>query len=221
MQNNIAKRFVLIVATLLLVAIALFLWFHHHQQHQVDLKAAVQLDTQAQPSIGSAKAPINITAFEDLKCINCKIFNQSLLPKIIARYVTPGIARYHMVTLNIIPHSAPAANAALCLHEQKQAYFFDFVHYVFANQPNEASDWATPANLLQMASHAIPTANFTQLSQCMLQNKYQLQIDKNMQLAKKAMGKHIATPTLFINGIHVSPLSLRQVDNIIQQIRHA
>ena len=72
-----------------------------------------------------------------------------------------------------------------------------------------------------MASHAIPTANFTQLSQCMLQNKYQSQIDKNMQLAKKAMGEHIATPTLFINGIHVSPLSLRQVDNIIQQIRNA
>lgn len=178
------------------------------------IPAPIALDITDQPTLGNANAPIQITAFEDLKCANCKIYNLTLFPKIKERYIDTGKAKYTLITLAFIPGSEPAANAARCLYSQNPKFFYPFVDYVFNNQPPEEEDWATTARLLQFAKAANPTADLNQFSTCLIEGKYNKFIEHNFKIASQAMNGEVATPSLYVNGRKVDPLTLDRIDKL-------
>lgn len=181
-------------------------------------QASTPIDTKNQPTIGQQNAPVHIVAFEDLKCGNCARFTNRIFPKIKKQYIDTGIAKYTVINLAFIDGSMPAANAARCLYQQKNAYFFAFIHRLYANQPPEDQDWATVPYLMKMAQ-TIPGVNKQALSECIVKSPHTAFINNNLVQAMKIMHGRVATPTLFVNGIMVKPLNMNRLKQIIRATR--
>lgn len=186
---------------------------------KLNVPKAITIDTTDQPTLGNSKAPVHIVIFEDLKCPNCADFSTQLFPKIKKKYINTGIAKYTFVPLAFMQGSAPAANAALCLHGQNIKYFFPFVEYIYQHQPPEDEDWATVPNLLSIARKTAPGANMKQLSHCILNNEYTLVLSTNLQLASSVMSGQVATPSVFVNGMPVQPLTEKRLEKLIHYAR--
>ncbi len=215
-SSSSGKRFVLIVLALIIVVIAGF--FYLQGSKTPALPAPVRIKANGQPSISNPEATLHFVAFEDLKCSNCRHYNLRLYPQIKHIYIDSQHADYSIVLLSFLPHSTPAANTALCLYKQKPDYFFNFVDYIYAHQPSETEDWATLNQLLQFASQATPNADMNALSQCMETNHYGDRLKENLTLAEKAMNQKVQTPTLFLNGIRVLPLTMKRINEIAAHV---
>lgn len=215
-QSPIKIMMLSIIALIVIAAAALF--FIRPMLIKKTLPAPIVIDTAEQPTLGSPTAKIHIVAFEDLKCSNCARFNREMMPHIKKEFIDKNIANYTLINLAFIEGSMPAANAARCIYKQNPALFFDFTDYIFQNQPPETENWATVPTLLNYASH-IKGIDTNALAQCMIQSPYDQFIQNNLSIAKKAMGAEIATPTLFINGVRVTPLTESQIDKVIEAVK--
>jgi protein-disulfide isomerase len=184
---------------------------------RLPLPAAVAIDTTDQPTIGNAQAKIHIVAFEDLKCGNCMRYSTTIYPALKKKYIDTGKAKYTMINLGFVPGSLAAANAARCIYQQNPASFFDFVDYVYNNQPPEDQDWATIPALMQMASH-VKGIDKQQLSECLVKSPNTTVIENNMSIAIKAMGEGVATPAIYVNGVAVQPVTLDRINEVINAV---
>lgn len=214
MKKTYSKLLVIITTTvaILVSAVALAL------TPASNIPKALTIDTQGQPTLGKTNAPVHLVVFEDLKCPNCADYSNTLFPKIKKKYIDTGIASYTFIPLAFIQGSAPAANAALCLHGQNAQFFFPFVDYIYQHQPSEEQDWATLPYLLSVARKATPQANMTQLSHCILTNQYNSVLYANLQLAAGLMNP-VATPAVFVNGMLVDPLNEKRLETLINYAR--
>lgn len=215
-EKSTAKKITLIIlAIALIAAIVLFSVF---RPHPTVLAKPIHLTTNASlPTLGNKKAKIKILAFEDLKCSNCKRYNQTLFPKIKKQLIDTGKAQYSVVLLAFIPGSPPAANAAYCLYEQSPDFFFPFIDYTYQHQLAENEDWATVSRLLQYANAAAPKANMNKLSRCIINGNYNQKVENNLKLAEKIMGQAVATPTIYINGEKLTRFSIDSVNALINK----
>lgn len=207
-----AKRITLLTLALMAVA-ALIAFFVIKPHKNFGPKAVIQ--TTGLPTLGDPKAKNEIVAFEDLKCANCAIYNKTLFPQIKSEIIDKGKAKYSVILLAFIPGSPPAAAAAYCLYQQNKAYFFPFVDYVYQHQPDENTNWATVAQLMQFATAAAPKANQQKLSICIIDGVNEMMINNNLNIARSAMGQTVSTPTLFVNGHRVTNLTMDGVKSLL------
>lgn len=189
------------------------LWIPH-----TPLPKPVTINTLQQPTLGMPTANVHIVAFEDLKCGNCQRYTNTLFPTLKKEYIDTGIAQYTIILLAFIPGSIPAGNAALCLYHQNPSYFFPFIEHLYQNQPPEETNWATIATLLQFTQASVPNADQTALSNCIFAGQYTDTLQANLQLAGKVMNP-IATPTIYVNGVMVQPLTLKRIRALIDSAR--
>lgn len=215
-QKSIKVAMLCILGFIILTAIAFFYIKPHLIQKE--LAAPVVINTDNQPTFGSKKARVHIVAFEDLKCSNCARFNVEIMPTIKKQFIDTGIAKYTMMNVAFIPGSMPAANAAHCVYMQNHALFFDYVNYIFQHQPPENQDWATVPNLLNYANN-IKGINTDQLAQCIIKSPYDKIIHANLAQAIKLMGNSVETPTIYINGVIVRPLTKTQINRVIEAVK--
>ncbi|MCD8543185.1 MAG: thioredoxin domain-containing protein [Gammaproteobacteria bacterium] len=128
-------------------------------------------------------------------------------------------ATYVVIPLAFLPNSAPAGNAALCVFHQSPALFFDYIDHLYRHQPDEALDWATSDILLNFAEH-VTGINLGSLQECMEQHQYYTQLQQNLSLASHIMGDTVQTPSLYINGRIVSPLTKEEIDRMVAESRN-
>lgn len=217
-ENNtsIKKAMIAIIALIIIAFIAFFLL--KPMLIKKELPKPVVIDTQNQPTMGNPKATIHFVAFEDLKCSNCARFNKELMPYIQKHWIKTGKATYTMINLAFISGSLPAANAAHCVYRQNSSLFFEFTHYIFLNQPPEDENWATVPNLLTIASK-IKGIDTNQLAECMVQSPYDAFIQNNLKQAMTLMHGTVETPTIYINGIIVRPLTKSEIERVIKAVQ--
>lgn len=207
------KKLVIVTAALALLVSAIAVAV----TPSVHLPKPIVIDTKGQPTLGNPNAKIHIVVFEDLKCPNCRDFSVQLFPKIKKEYIDTGKAKYTFITLAFIPGSVPAGNAALCLYAENPAYFFPYIEHIFQNQPSESQDWATITNLVDFAKQSVPKADFKKLSNCIATNRYTVQLYHNLQIAAQAMHNQVGTPTVYVNGRIVQPLTEAQLKLMLNQ----
>lgn len=217
-QSTIKIIMSVVIFLVVVAGIALFLFKKNEKSTESALPKPVVISTKGQPTLGSSQAKIHIIAFEDLKCSNCARFNNTLFPKIRKKYINTGIAKYTMINLAFIPGSLPAANAARCVYEQNKEAFFPYVEYIYHNQPPENQDWATIPHLLNIASR-FKAINTDKLGTCLVESPYDQFIKNNLSLAAKLMNGQVATPTIYVNGILVSPLTMDQFKRVISSVK--
>lgn len=214
-SNKSIKLAMVIVITLVIIGtVGIYLFNKYGSKHDSKpLPKPVVIDTNHQPTLGSATAKVHIVAFEDLKCSNCARFNNTLYPKIKKKYIDTGLAKYTMINLAFIPGSLPAANAARCVYMQNNQLFFPYVEYIYHHQPPENQNWATIPTLLDIANR-IKGINVDKLGECLVASPYDDLISNNLKQASKLMNGEVATPTVYINGILVSPLTMTQFKHV-------
>ncbi len=206
----------LVSITLSILAVLLFAVLIFNKVQRVDLPPAQQINISGQPTIGQGK--ITIVAFEDMKCSNCKRYATEIYPHIKSHYIDTGKATYVLIPLAFIQNSIPAGNAALCVYHQKPELFFQYVDYLYQHQPDEALDWATPETLTQFAQQ-VPGIDMQRFAACIQNNTYYTQLQQNLGLAGKVMGDTIQTPTLYINGYLVTPMTIEQIEKVISVLK--
>lgn len=209
-------KFLVLITLLALIILTLVAYFIFRPQ--VELTPPVTIDTRDQPTLGNPRAPIHIVAFEDLKCENCMRFTTRLLPQIKQKYINTGKATFTFINVAFIEGSLPAANAARCLYAENKDYFFPFVDYLLDHQPPENENWATVSTLIQYAKASVPHANLTELSNCIIEARYNYLINKNLTMAVKIMDKEIATPAVYINGHKLKKLTMDAIDKMIDNL---
>lgn len=215
--NSSIKKIIVGVIGLIVVVVIISLFVIKPLMIKRALPKPVAINTQGQPTMGNPAAKVHIVAFEDLKCVNCARFNREMMPYIKKNYIDTGVAKYTLINLAFVQGSMPAANAAHCIYKQNPALFFPFVEYIFAHQPPEEQDWATIPTLMNFASK-IKGVNSTQLAQCLVANPYAPFIQNNLQIAMKLM-PIVQTPTIFINGVLVNPLTKSQIETVIHAVK--
>jgi protein-disulfide isomerase len=211
---KINMKTLMIIVIIIVAAITIGMYLYHPI---AKLPPRIVINTSNQPMLGNPKAKINIIAFEDLKCHNCMRYNAEIYPDIEKKYIKTGLANYTVVTLAFIEGSIPAANAARCVYDQNKKAFFTYVKTIYANQPPESQNWATIPTLVAFANN-IPGINKNKLSQCIYKSPYTQRINRNLKIAMKAMNQMVATPTLYINGYIVKPLTMKRISNMIKAI---
>lgn len=214
-QVPLIKKLVLTIIGIVILLIVGFVIYHYHDQQ--NLPKPVLINTNDQPTMGNADAKIHIVAFEDLKCVNCAHFSNNLFPIIKQKYIDTGKAKYTMMNVAFIDGSLPAANAARCLYAQNKDLFFPFVKFIYAHQPPENQDWATIPKLLDFAGN-IPGVDMNAFADCLVKSPYNTLITNNLNEASKVMNNMVATPTVYVNGVIVKPLTKEQLEKVINAV---
>lgn len=211
----------LVIITLLIILLGIGGYSIYRHKTVSNLPAAIRINTENQPTLGDPAAKAQIVAFEDLKCIACKGFNDTQFSRIKSQLVDTKKAKYTIILLGFIPGSIPAANAAYCLREQNDNYFFQFIEHVYAHQPPEEQDWATPSQLLLFAKAAAPQANLNKLSACMVSGKYNNRISQNNAYAMQVMQGQLQTPTLYVNGVYANPRTFKNIETLVETTKNS
>lgn len=222
MAKNRTVRLAMTVVVVALIAVVVFVikpsWLSGAKHSDVPMAQPVDISITDQPTMGDSHAPLEIVAFEDLKCFNCKLFDTQLLPWIIKTYVDTGVARYTMINVAFLPDSMQAAVAARCVYQLVPKAFFSYVDILYEHQGAEDENWANTAKLLQW-SHAIDGLDTEAFSSCLLSSKNTTDIINNTQYGMKVMGGELATPSVYINGVSVRPLTKEQFKLTVDQLK--
>ncbi len=193
-------------------------------QHETAYPKAIAIDVHDQPTLGVVTAAIQIVVFEEPKCVNCRLFNQQVYPKIKEKYIDTQQASYTVIPVSFLPGSMAAAEALLCVyHSNAQTaspeLYFAYLDALYAKQPPESVDWVQQDLLLQYAQETSEHIPVEGLKQCLVQGSFRSAIEQNTNYGQQVMGGALATPSVFINGVALDTLSFEQIEDLIERLR--
>jgi protein-disulfide isomerase len=106
--------------------------------------------------LGSPTAPVTLTEFIDLQCPDCQIFETTMLPTLVQKYVRTGKLQIKMEPWNILDRtpdvhdSLRGQKATIAAAAQNKA--FQFAELLYDNQGTEETHWMTDAVISQIAA---------------------------------------------------------------------
>lgn len=168
----------------------------------------LKIDSSMQPTMGYPKAKVQVVSLLEPKCPDSKTYNNQVYPKFEEEFINTNKVRYTVVPVSFLPHSMPAAIALLCVYNQDSQYpnsdlFFNYLNYIYKNQPPERENWATVETLQKFAAATSPAIQLDRLKDCIANEKYRIQIEKNTAYGNQLMNGHLSTPTIFVDGVKV------------------
>lgn len=172
-------------------------------------------------SLGDPDAPVRVDVWEDFQCPACKIFTEGTEQQLIERYVTSGQVYY---TFHFFPfidgrvdggESQQSANAAMCALEQGK--FWEYHDLLYANWDGENQGSFADDRLTAFAESL--ALDMDAFSACFSENRYEDEIDLDY-LNGQAAGVQ-GTPSVFVNGVMVTPGYVPSIDDLAQAIEAA
>jgi protein-disulfide isomerase len=217
---NITKppRFLFLFTCLLVLAVSGLIYFNRPQ-----LPPSITINTKGQPTIGYEKARVHVVVFEEPKCSSCREFNNDIFPSLKKSFIDTNLIRFTVVPVAFLPGSMPAANATLCVYYENPLYpndelFFKYLDYIYRNEGEKHTDWATVTTLLDLAKATSPAINLQNLKEGIEKEIYRVHIERNTAYGAQLMGGMIVTPTVYVNGIKVESLTWENVRKLIIEV---
>ncbi len=180
----------------------------------------VRITPEARPladgkAIGNPNAPVTIEVFEDFQCPACKGYAGSVEKELSqSSYISGGqvyyiFRQYPFLDGNsVTKESHQAANASMCALEQGR--FWDYHDILFANQGLENQGSFNNKRLQAFAESL--GLDMTAFNKCFNNNTYSTQISDDLQ---KAQNYGVTgTPTVFLNGVQVTPGQVPTYDQL-------
>jgi len=171
-------------------------------------RAAITADDD--PVLGNPDAPVTLIDFGDFRCRYCKLFQETIKPAIMEKYVKTGKVKYvyrDLITMG--NNSILAAGGANCAG--KQGKYWEFADSLHSGKPGLMY---TEKSLSEIAvSLGLDAEKF---KQCLEAKEYVKEIKKDTEDARAAGAT--GTPTVFINGrIIIGLASLGEYEKIIDE----
>ena len=102
-------------------------------------------------TLGSPKAPVQMTMFVDLQCPICQQWEVEWLPTVVQKYVRPGKVAIQLKPWEFIgPDSVKGQAATIAASFQNKA--FNFAKVLYDNQGEENTGWLTDKMLASIAA---------------------------------------------------------------------
>ena len=171
-------------------------------------------------TIGSADAPVTLEVWEDFQCPVCARHSLSVEPVIVERYVKPGTLRIVHHDLAFLGRGTPdeseaAASGAVCANRQDK--YWDYTHWIYANQDGENAGGFRPERVKTIAEAA--GVDVTDWDACVADPAVLAEVRASTE---QGVGLGVnSTPTMFINGALVDPPGLRSPDQLGALIEEA
>ncbi len=147
------------------------------------------------PFLGKADAPVTVVEYADYECPFCEQWYKTVMPDLKTKYIDTGKVKFYYQDFAFLgPDSNTAAEATHCAADQNM--FWQYHDYLFSNQGQEGSGWATASHQKQFAQAV--GLNISQFNQCLDSGKYKQQVLDETD-AGKSYGVS-GTPSVFING---------------------
>jgi len=155
--------------------------------------------------IGDPNSSVRVEVWEDFQCPACANYTESIEPFIIQNYVETGkivyiFHHYAFIDSNsTTKESQQAANASMCAAEQGR--FWDYHDTLYKNWNGENQGAFNDKRLVAFAE----TLNLDMIAfkACFNENRYKDQIEADFQAGVD--NGVTGTPSVFVNGIQVSP----------------
>jgi protein-disulfide isomerase len=151
-------------------------------------------------AIGRADAPVALDVWEDFQCPICARYSLSVEPVLVARYVQPGILRivHHDIAIlgrgGADDESKLAAAGSACANTQGK--YWDYAHWIYANQDGENAGGFLIDRLTSIAAAAgVDTSGF---ASCVNGAAAVTEVATTTQQAVN-LGVN-ATPTMYVDG---------------------
>ena len=172
-------------------------------------------------AMGDPNAPVVIDVFEDFQCPACKLYSEEVEKRIVETYVANAQVNYVFHHFPFIDRgsdteeSHQAANASMCAMEQGD--FWNYHDILFANWNGENVGSFADENLIAFAETL--DLDMDLFSACFEENRYEneIQADYNLGLEMGVSG----TPSVFVNGQHISPTHIPTFEDIQQAVETA
>jgi protein-disulfide isomerase len=147
------------------------------------------------PYLGASNAKVTVVEYADYECPFCQQFFKNVFSVLKTKYIDTGKIKFVYQDFAFLgPDSNTAAEASHCAEDQNK--FWQYHDYLFNNQGQEGSGWATADHQKQFAAAVgLNTATF---NQCLDSGKYKQEV-LNETAAGKSYGVS-GTPTAFVNG---------------------
>jgi protein-disulfide isomerase len=171
-------------------------------------------------TIGNADAPVTLEVWEDFQCPVCARHTLSVEPVIVERYVRPGTLRIIHHDLAFLGRGTPdesegAASGAVCAN--RQGKYWDYAHWIYANQDGENAGGFRPERVKSIAEAA--GVDVTDWDACVADPAVLAEVRATTQ---EGVGLGVnATPTMFINGTLVDPPGLKSPEQLGALIEQA
>ena len=173
---------------------------------------------------GDPKVKARIDVYEDFQCPACREYTQSIEPQLMRNDVATGKVYYVFHSFLVIDQatwdspkkeSHQAANAAMCAADQNR--FWDYHDILFNNWTGEnAGDFTDPRLIAYAQSLNLDMKKF---NACFKANSFKGNIDADIASGTK-LGVE-GTPSIFVNGVQVTPGYMPTYDLILQAIATA
>ncbi|WP_339323367.1 thioredoxin domain-containing protein [Paenibacillus sp. FSL W8-0194] len=193
-QEKRMKRVMWITGACIVVLVVLLLAIRPSSQKG-------DFDYSSLPVLGNPDAPVKIVEMGDYKCPSCRYFTEEISPELKKDFIDTGKAALYFSNYLIISpkgDSNTAALAAQSVFHQNKDEFWKYYEAIYRNQGDEATEWATPDFLVNLARTENIKVDYDQLRKDIDEKTYQEEIDSQNALARKL--NVMSTPTVFVNG---------------------
>jgi protein-disulfide isomerase len=167
--------------------------------------------TRAGKTLGSADAPVTITAWEDFQCPFCKQVNAAALTQVISDYVDSGKVKIVYQQFPVLGSGGANDESLLAAqaseYAAEQGLFWEYHDALFAAQSGENRGTFTKDNLVKIGAQV--GLDPAELMAALDNGTYKAAVQQ-----EKAAGAKLgvtSTPTFFVNGasiVGVQPYSV-------------
>ena len=143
---------------------------------------------------GSDSASVYLIEFGDYQCPFCKRFFDDTEPQMMTEYVDTGKTKFYFLDISIVgPDSLILGQGSWCADDQGK--YWEYHDYMYANQGEENTGWATPEKLKFLVKN-IPGLISAEFDTCLDSKKYE---QRSTQLSDFSSRVGLTgTPTMFI-----------------------
>ena len=173
---------------------------------------------------GNPNAKVRIDVYEDFQCPACREYTMALEPQLMRNEVSTGGVYYVFHSFLVIDRatwdspekeSHQAANAAMCAADQNR--FWDYHDILFNNWTGEnVGDFTDPRLVAYAQSLQLDMRKF---NVCFRANSFRAKIDADIAAGAK-LGVN-GTPSIFVNGVQVTPGFMPTYNLILQAVEAA
>ncbi len=164
------------------------------------------------PVLGNPDATVTFINFGDFRCRYCKLFQETIKPAIMEKYVKTGKVKYvyrDLITMG--DNSILAAGGANCAGEQGK--YWEFADMLHSGEGGHSAVYTEDSLSGIAVSLGLDAEKF---KQCLRSGEYVKEVKKDTEDARAAGAT--GTPTVFINGrIIVGLASLGEYERIIDE----
>lgn len=171
-------------------------------------------DMDEQPLIGKKDAPVEMVLFADYQCPHCKEWEDTVYPKVKAKYLDTGIASLRVVHFPVINiQSYYAAMASEIVYSENPSKWESFHHLLYKNQAVLTNDF--------LAEKMSKYTDYSKEEALSLLTK-QTKVDDVLSDEKEGDKRGVTgTPSFFIGGKKMDSYEAADIEKAVNAAKKA